>query len=74
MGSTAVLRFIGQVPTEAQPRGFAVSPDGRWLYAAGQRSNRLSRYRIDAGSGALQWVDSCAVGRNPNGVEAITLP
>lgn len=71
---TGQLALIGQVPTEAQPRGFAVSPDGRWLYAAGQRSNRLSRYRIDAGSGALQWVDSCAVGRNPNGVEAITLP
>lgn len=68
------LSLIGHVPTEAQPRGFAVSPDGRWLYAVGQLSNRLSRYAIDSNSGALCWVDACAVGHNPNWVEAITLP
>lgn len=68
------LSLIGHVPTEPQPRGFAVSPDGRWLYAVGQLSNRLSRYAIDANSGELRWIDACAVGRNPNWVEAITLP
>ena len=68
------LSLIGHVPTEAQPRGFAVAPDGRWLYAVGQRSNRLSRYAIDANSGELRWIDACAVGINPNWVEAVTLP
>jgi len=32
--------------TEAQPRGFAVSPDGRYLVAAGERSTSISLYRI----------------------------
>ena len=68
------LTLIGHVPTEAQPRGFAVSPDGRWLFAVGQLSNRLSRYAIDVNSGELTWCDDCAVGQNPNWVEAITLP
>ena len=62
------------MPTEAQPRGFAISPDGRWLFAVGQLSNRLSRYAIDTDTGELSWRDDCAVGLNPNWVEAITLP
>lgn len=71
---TGRLSLIGHVATEAQPRSFAVSPDGRWLYAVGQLSNRLSRYEIDVNSGELCWVEACAVGRNPNWIEAITLP
>ena len=71
---TGRLSIIGHVATEAQPRSFAVSPDGRGLYAVGQLSNRLSRYEIDVNSGELCWVEACAVGRNPNWVEAITLP
>ncbi len=38
------LAFVG---TEPQPRGFAVSPDGRWLVAAGERSTTVSLYRLD---------------------------
>ncbi|HCJ50046.1 MAG TPA: 6-phosphogluconolactonase, partial [Microbacterium sp.] len=33
--------------TEPQPRGFAVSPDGRFLVAAGERSTTVSLYSID---------------------------
>ena len=67
------LSLIGHVPTEAQPRSFAISPDGRWLFAVGQLSNRMSRYAIDAQTGALAWRDDCALGENPNWVEAISL-
>ncbi len=54
-------------PTELQPRGFAVSPDGRYLLCAGERSTTVSlfeilpdgsltlRDRAETGSGAL-WV------------------
>lgn len=33
--------------TEPQPRGFAVSPDGRYLVAAGEGSTTVSLYAID---------------------------
>lgn len=54
-------------PTELQPRGFAVSPEGRYLLCAGERSTKVSlfeilpdgsltlRDRAETGSGAL-WV------------------
>ena len=32
--------------TETQPRGFAVSPDGRYLVCAGERSTSVSLYRV----------------------------
>jgi 6-phosphogluconolactonase len=52
--------------TEPQPRGFALSPDGRRLVAAGERSTSISLYsvdgddlrllqRVETGSGA-NWV------------------
>lgn len=52
--------------TETQPRGFAVSPDGRLLVAAGEKSNTVSLYavtddrldllqRVETGRGA-NWV------------------
>ncbi len=32
--------------TETQPRGFAVSPDGRYLICAGERSTSIALYRV----------------------------
>ena len=61
------------VPTEAQPRGFNVTPDGRFLIAAGQRSHRVGLYAIDAETGALRALGDCAAGRGPNWVESIAL-
>ncbi len=34
------------VTTETQPRGFAVSPDGRYLACAGERSTSIALYRV----------------------------
>ena len=38
---------VGHVPTETQPRGFAIIARGRWLVAVGQLSQRARRYAID---------------------------
>lgn len=73
-GTTGALRPIGHWPTQAQPRGFAVTPSGRWLVAAGQLSHAVDVHRIDADTGTLDRRHTHAVGRNPNWVEAITLP
>jgi 6-phosphogluconolactonase len=35
------------------PRGFAISPDGGWLVAAGQDSNSLASHKIDPTTGKL---------------------
>jgi 6-phosphogluconolactonase len=34
--------------TEEQPRGFALSPDGAYLVAAGERSTSVALYAVDA--------------------------
>lgn len=65
------LSALGSVPTQAQPRGFAIEPSGRFLLAAGQASHRLGVHAIDGVTGALTAVGEHAVGRDPNWVEAI---
>jgi 6-phosphogluconolactonase len=71
---SGMLQPIGQWPTQTQPRGFAITPSGRWLVAAGQLSHAVGVHRIDADAGTLDLRHTHAVGRNPNWVEAITLP
>ncbi|NPV20728.1 lactonase family protein [Bradyrhizobium aeschynomenes] len=68
------VTVIGSVPTETQPRGFAIDPTGRTLAAVGEVSNGMTVYRIDATSGALEKVKSYAVGKKPNWVEFVSLP
>ncbi|WP_157271014.1 lactonase family protein [Azohydromonas aeria] len=74
VGADGRLQPLGHAPTQAQPRGFAISPDGRFLVAAGQASHRLGVHAIDAASGALTFLHEQPVGRDPNWVEAIRLP
>lgn len=64
---------LGHVPTEAQPRSFAIDASGRFLFVAGQLSHQLSVCAIDAASGALSKVARTDVGRNPNWVETLAL-
>lgn len=71
---SGTLTPIGHWPTQTQPRSFAITPSGRWLVAAGQLSHAVGVHRIDAGTGTLDLRHTHAVGRNPNWVEAITLP
>lgn len=68
------LGLIGHSPTQAQPRGFAITPAGRHLIAAGQLSHRVGVHAIDTDSGVLSLVCEHDVGRDPNWVEAIQLP
>ncbi len=68
-----MLTPIETVATEAEPRGFAISPDGRFLVAVGQASHRLSRYAIDDASGTLALVGGQVVGRFPNWVVIVEL-
>ena len=41
------LAALGQTPTEKTPRSFDFSPDGRYLFGAGEGSGKLAVYQID---------------------------
>ena len=71
--SNGHLRLLGHVPTEQQPRGFAIDPSGRWLLAVGQASHSLTAYAIDAETGHLSATSRLTVGQNPNWVEIVVL-
>ena len=48
------LTLVQNAPAEVKiPRGFAISPDGGWLVAAGQDSNSLASHKIDPATGKL---------------------
>ena len=62
---TGRLSALGQTPTEAVPRGFAVDPSGEFLYAAGQASGKVAVYRIDQKTGGLERLATYPVGKQP---------
>jgi 6-phosphogluconolactonase len=66
------LTSLGAVPTEKQPRGFAIDPSGHMLIAVGELSDAMSVYSIDAASGALKMLQSIPVGKQPNWVEFVS--
>ncbi|MGO4758308.1 lactonase family protein, partial [Streptomyces sp. 2MCAF27] len=52
---TGLLRPVGWTSTEGiRPRFFCLSPDGRKLYAANERSHTIVTYDVDAVSGGLR--------------------
>lgn len=56
--------------TEKQPRGFAVTPDGRHAIVVGEKSTTARVYRVEA-DGALADVGSAEIGSGPNWVRII---
>jgi len=69
--TTGQLTAIGSVPTEKQPRGFAIDPSGRFLAAVGELSDGMTVYVIDQTSGVLSKQASYPVGKKPNWVEFV---
>jgi 6-phosphogluconolactonase len=67
------MQVLGSVATERQPRAMAIDPSGRFLLAAGQKSNRLSVYSIDAESGLLTKLTDYAVGGDPCWISILSL-
>lgn len=50
-GKLALIQHMLNTP--ATPRGFGLSPDGRWLVCAGQKSGTVNAYRVDLATGKL---------------------
>lgn len=68
---TGRLTYLNSIPTEKQPRGFAIDPGGRFLIASGEKSDTISVYGIDRASGALQLLQKYPVGKGANWVEIV---
>lgn len=66
VGAGGRLTALGRFASEPGPRGFAISPDGRFLVCAGQGSDRVAARAIDGATGALTPAGAIAVAANPN--------
>jgi len=68
---TGKLTYVTNFATEAQPRGIRIDPHGRYLVASGEKSDRLSVYKIDESSGTLGEPNRYPVGNGANWVEIV---
>lgn len=59
-------------PTEPQPRGFAVSPDGRHLLCSGERSSTVSLFEIQQ-DGGLTLLEQADTGLGANWIRFLAL-
>lgn len=63
---SGLVRAAGHTPTEAGPRGFAITPDGTQVLVAGQLSHHLSSYHLHPDTGALTLRQRLPMGQGPN--------
>ena len=53
IGTDGNLTWLENAPTPQVPRGFAISPDGKWLVVGGQKDNKVAVLKIDPATGKL---------------------
>ena len=63
-------RRLGSIPTEKQPRGFAIDPAGKHLVVSGEKSETISVYAIGS-DGAPVFLDRYPTGKGANWVEIV---
>jgi 6-phosphogluconolactonase len=65
------LSVVGHAATEKTPRSFDLDPTGKYLFAAGESSGKVTGYRVDATSGELRRLATYEVGKTPWWVLAV---
>lgn len=70
---SGMLTPTGHAAAEPVPRAFNLDADGKFLYAAGLESGRLTAYRIDPGIGTLTALETYPVGARPMWVLTLRL-
>jgi 6-phosphogluconolactonase len=69
--ATGKLTYLGSTPTEKQPRGFRIHPNGKFIVVSGELSDKISVYAIGA-SGALTLLQKYPTGKGSNWVEIVS--
>jgi 6-phosphogluconolactonase len=70
-GATGKLTYLGATPTEKQPRGFNISPDGKYMVVSGEKSDTITVYAVGA-DGALKELQKAPTGKGANWVEIVS--
>jgi 6-phosphogluconolactonase len=73
IAADGTLSPFGYFPVPASPRSFNIDPTGAYLYCAGEAADRMTAYRVDPASGALQPLQDYAVGKSPFWVMVMTV-
>jgi 6-phosphogluconolactonase len=68
--ATGKLVWLGATPTETQPRGFAIDPQGKFLVASGEKSTTVSVHAVN-GDGSLGAARKFPGGKGGNWVEIV---
>ena len=59
------LKSAGQIACKAETRAFELDPDGNFLYAAGEKSNKLLAYRVNPETAELKLIETYTTGKGP---------
>jgi len=70
-GASGKLTYLSSIPTEKQPRGFAIARDGKHMVVSGEKSDTLTVYAIGA-DGALKEIQKAQTGKGSNWVEIVS--
>lgn len=73
IAADGTLAPFGYYPVPASPRSFNIDPSGAFLYCAGEAADRMTAYRVDGVSGALEPLADYSVGKSPFWVMMTTL-
>ena len=61
------LKYVGEAATRGDyPRGFTLDPTGNFLYSCNQRSDNLTSFRIDRGSGVPKFIGQYVAAGSPS--------
>lgn len=67
VGETGELTYLGEEWTRGNyPRSFNFDPTGRFLYVCNQRADHLTTFRVDTGTGALDFTGHYTPVGNPS--------
>lgn len=74
VGNDGQLTYVSEEWTRGDyPRSFSFDPTGRFLYCCNQRSDALTVFRVDSGSGRLTFTGQYVAVGNPSSIVFVDL-
>jgi 6-phosphogluconolactonase (cycloisomerase 2 family) len=74
VGKDGALTYVGEEWTRGDyPRSFAFDPSGRFLYCCNQRADNVTAFRVDRGTGGLEFTGAYTPVGNPSSIVFLDL-